>query len=131
MAVRPNVGEFLVENEVRETAPNELTLQFNPGQVIDGSTVDGNVTVTRAGHDGTFGDGNEVPVTIGFVGVGDQPEEVVVRFAENLPDDHYRITIAPGLQNVGGEAFNNGDAASFDFSTGIWALASLLWTRSL
>ena len=121
VAVRPNVGEFLVENEVRETAPNELTLQFNPGQVIDGSTVDGNVTVTRAGHDGTFGDGNEVPVTIGFVGVGDQPEEVVVRFAENLPDDHYRITIAPGLQNVGGEAFNNGDAASFDFSLDLGA----------
>lgn len=121
VAVRPNVGEFLVENEVRETAPNELTLQFNPGQVIDDATVNGNVTVTRAGHDGTFGDGNEVPVTIGFVGVGDQPEEVVVRFAENLPDDHYRITITPGLQNAGGEAFNNGNPDSFDFSLDLGA----------
>ncbi|MCR9199839.1 MAG: hypothetical protein NXI04_14485 [Planctomycetaceae bacterium] len=121
VAVRPNVGEFLVENEVRETAPNELTLQFNPGQIIDDATVNGNVTVTRAGHDGTFGDGNEVPVTIGFVGVGDQPEEVVVRFAENLPDDHYRITITPGLQNVGGEAFNNGNPDSFDFSLDLGA----------
>lgn len=121
VAVRPNVGEFLVENEIRETAPNELTLQFNPGQVLDAATIDGNVTVTRAGHDGSFGDGNEVPVTIGFVGIGDQPEEVVVRFAENLQDDHYRITVTPGLTNAGGEAFNDGNPDSFDFSLDLGA----------
>lgn len=129
VAVRPNVGEFLVENEVRDTSPNELTLQFNPGQVIDVATLEGNVQVDRAGHDGTFGDGNEVPVTIGFVGIGDQPEEVVIRFAENLPDDHYRITVTGGLQNENiagdtvnnGEAFNGGVTETFDFSLDLGA----------
>lgn len=129
VAVRPNVGEFLVENEIRDTSPNELTLQFNPGQVIDVASIDGNVMVDRAGHDGTFGDGNEVPVTVGFVGIGDNPEEVVIRFAENLPDDHYRITVTGGLQNVNiggdpvnnGDAFNNGVTDTFDFSLDLGA----------
>lgn len=129
VAVRPNVGEFLVEEEIRDTSPNELTLQFNPGQVIDSSTIDGNVLVQRAGHDGTFGDGNEVPVTVGFVGIGDRPEEVVIRFAENLPDDHYRITVTGTLQNESiaddpvnnGEFFNNGVQETFNFSLDLGA----------
>jgi hypothetical protein len=121
VAVKPNVGEFVSAGDVLDTPPTELTLQFNPGQVIDPATVNSStISLQRAGQDGTFGDGNEVPITIGFVGVGTSPEEVVVRFAENLPDDHYRITIdgsssAP-LANQGGEAFNDGVDQDFDFS---------------
>ena len=59
VAVRPNVGEFLREGDVRNIAPNELTLQFNPGQSIDPLTINtATVRVERAGHDGTFDDGN-------------------------------------------------------------------------
>ena len=34
VAVQPNVGEFLVEDEIRNVAPQQITLQFNPGQQI-------------------------------------------------------------------------------------------------
>jgi len=37
---------------------------------------------------------NDVVVEPGYVGLGDSPREVIFRFAENLPDDLYRIDIA-------------------------------------
>lgn len=126
VAVRPNVGDFLDPGEVRNVAPRELTLQFNPGQQIDDSNdrllVDSPISVTRSGRDGVFGDGNDIPVTLGYVGLGANAEEVVVRFAENLPDDYYRITIRGGgtnpLQNTAGEVFESGTSeedGAFDF----------------
>ena len=33
VAIRPNVGDILIEGETRNVAPRELTLQFNPGLV--------------------------------------------------------------------------------------------------
>ncbi len=116
VAVRPNIGEFLTSGETRNVAPKELTLQFNPGQQIDGSNNrlfnNSPIIVTRSGRDGTFADGNEVPVTLGYVGLGATSEDVVLRFAENLPDDYYRITIKGSgsnpLRNVGGETFRSG-----------------------
>ncbi|MEY3460159.1 MAG: hypothetical protein RL215_3316, partial [Planctomycetota bacterium] len=97
VAVRPNIGAFLTPGETRNIAPRELTLQFNPGQQIDASNDrlfnNSPIQVTRSGRDGTFGDGNEVAVTLGYVGLGATAEDVVIRFAENLPDDYYRITI--------------------------------------
>lgn len=57
------------------------------------------------------GAGDEV-LTPGYVGLGDSEREIVFRFAENLPDDTYRIDIlgagAQALANVAGEAFNDG-----------------------
>ncbi|MEO1982848.1 MAG: hypothetical protein ABGZ24_20245, partial [Fuerstiella sp.] len=126
VAVRPDVDEFLQPGETRNIAPNELTLQFNPGQVIDPLTINtSTIVVERAGHDGTFGDGNEEFVNIGFVGIGDVPEEVVVRFAENLVDDDYRITLdgtsgAP-ISSIVGETLNNGADTTFDFSLDLGA----------
>ncbi|MEJ7591905.1 MAG: DVUA0089 family protein [Planctomycetaceae bacterium] len=91
-AVRPNVGEFLVQNEIRTVAPQELTLQFSLGSTITPSSISSNsIQVFRSGFDGIFGNGNDVPVTIGYVGPGSSPNEVVLRFGENLIDEHYRI----------------------------------------
>ncbi len=126
VAVRPNVGEFLQDGETRKVAPNELTLQFNPGQILDPLSINtSTVQVISAGHDGTFGDGNEVPVKIGFVGIGDVPEEVVIRFAENLPDDDYEIvldgtSIAP-IRSTSGETLNAGNDTVFGFSLDLGA----------
>lgn len=112
VAVRPNVGDILLPNETRTIAPRQLTLQFNPGQVIDATTLSTGITVERGGLDKLVNGIGDVPVTIGYVGIGDHPEEVIVRFAENLPDDTYRITIkgagAGALKNTSNEAFNNG-----------------------
>ncbi len=91
-AVRPNVGDFLAQNETRAIAPQELTLQFSLGSTITPSSISSrSIEVFRSGRDGLFGNGNDVPVTIGFVGPGNAPNEVVLRFGENLQDDHYRI----------------------------------------
>ncbi|MCA9084827.1 MAG: hypothetical protein KDA81_12260, partial [Planctomycetaceae bacterium] len=79
-------------------APEQFTLTFNPGQTIDIPSAQGAITVT---------DSVGSPVNIGFIGAGASPEEVVVRFAENLPDGSYEVNISPALQNTSGEFFND------------------------
>ena len=55
----------------------------------------GNYTLVASGGDGTFGNGNDVPITI----IGVVSESVgatttaMLRFAEPLPDDLYQLTI--------------------------------------
>lgn len=129
VAVRPDAGTFLTTEDQPielDVAPRELTLQFNPGQTINPLTINtDNVQLQRAGHDGTFGDGNEEFVSLGFVGIGDVPEEVVVRFAENLVDDDYRIILvgsgATPIASVSGEILNNGADVEFPFSLDLGA----------
>lgn len=124
VAVLPNVGEFLAPDEVRNVAPQQITLQFNPGQQIDATTL-GAITITRAGGDDTFNNGNDVDVPIGFAGLGDLPEDVVLRFSENLPDDKYLINIdgasSTPLTNEAGEVYNNGTSTSFPFELDLGA----------
>lgn len=126
VAVRPNVGEFLQDGETRNVAPNELTLQFNPGQIFDPFTISTQtIQVERSGYDGTFGDGNEELVDIGYVGIGDVPEEIVIRFGENLDDDSYQIlldgTSANPIKSTSGEVLNNGEDTQFNFSLDLGA----------
>ncbi len=119
VAVRPNIGAFLVDGETRNVAPQELTLQFSLGEAIDvGSISTKSILVERAGHDGEFTT-SKVPVSVGYVGIGNSVNEVVLRFAENLPNDHYRITVkgtgADRLTSSGGTAFNDGNDDEFSF----------------
>ncbi len=55
---------------------------------------------------------SDIEITPAFVGLGDTSREVVMRFAEALPDDKYRIEIlgtgSRALLNLNGEAFNGG-----------------------
>ncbi|GIW92550.1 MAG: hypothetical protein KatS3mg110_0591 [Pirellulaceae bacterium] len=58
---------------------------------------------------------NDVVIVPGFVGLGDKPNVAIVRFAENLPDDFYRINILarPGagrqpVTDVNGNRFRDG-----------------------
>ncbi len=75
--------------------------------------------IERSGsnRDPVFGNGNDVTILPGFLGIGNRPNEVVFRFREDLPDDFYRITIigagVNALTNVGDdmeppEPFNDG-----------------------
>ncbi|MCA9049367.1 MAG: copper resistance protein CopC, partial [Planctomycetaceae bacterium] len=82
--------------ETLAVAPEQFTLTFNPGQVIDVTSAQNAITVTDVNGD---------PVNIGFIGGGANPEDVVVRFAETLTDGSYDINISGSLQNAGGEAF--------------------------
>lgn len=92
VAVIPNEGSLIEEGTELNVAPRELILRFNEGQRIDPQTL-GAIQFVRAGGDDSFNEGNEVVVPIGYIGIGDKPNEVIVRFAENLPDDKYHLII--------------------------------------
>ncbi len=114
-----NDGTLLRSGDVRTIAPTELTFRFNPGEQIDATTLATGIAIVRPGPDGVFGGPNpalvdDIIVTPGFMGIGDQPNEVVVRFASALPDDRYQITVfgksTTPVTNLAGEPFNNGDS---------------------
>lgn len=120
----PNVGGPLNPNQVRHDAPNEITLVFGDGQEILESSLTG-IRVIRA-TDGIFGNANDYnysPLPTAnptlYAGLGDQANKVVLRFAENLPQDNYRIFIpgsgATALEDKLGNNFNNGVNYSLDF----------------
>ncbi|NLX97861.1 MAG: matrixin family metalloprotease, partial [Rhodopirellula sp.] len=122
LEVVPRVGENLLDRNdtgIRYEAPRELTFVFNDEQIIDSNTLAG-IRIIRSGGDGQFeienGAANlantKADVLISssanqayFVGIGDKSNEVIVRFAETLPDDLYRITVV-GDNTVTGIADN-------------------------
>ncbi len=116
-------------------SPQQITLRFSPGVKIDPIASNlSQITVTRAGGDGTIGNGNDVNVTpangVGIVTVDDFPNQnqVVLRFAETLPDDLYRITIGGGLKTLAGgpsapaDSFRGGNAFSLNVRLDLGAL---------
>ena len=68
---------------------------------------------------------NDLVVQPGFVGLGDTPNQIVVRYSDTLPDDLYRIDVfgdgKNALRNASGAAFDDtlddGVDQGFDFST--------------
>ena len=80
-------------------APTSFLMRFSEGKVIDPSSLAG-IEVYRAGGDGIF-DSNDIKVGLGYIGIGDNSNEVIVRFAENLPDDLYQFRIIGGDTNPG------------------------------
>ncbi len=118
VGLQPDGDEFIQEGDVRDVSPTTLRFIFSGNQSIDASTLDA-IQVTRAGGDGGFGDANDVMITPGFVGLGDVSNEVLLRFAETLPDDEYRIDIIgtgdDALRNTDGEAFNGGEDQQIHF----------------
>jgi hypothetical protein len=122
--IQPNDGDLLPLKNidgypsdaigVRSIAPSSLTIRFDEKQVLDPATLAG-VRVLRSGLDGEF-DNDFVVVRPGYIGVGDVPNqnEIVVRFAETLPDDLYRVELSGiddtakgmvALRNTQGDAF--------------------------
>ena len=96
ISVAANSGEQfdLDGTNVQSVAPRELTFRFDGARPLDANTLQA-IQFVGSGGDGTFQDGNEVPIIPGFLGFADDsnPRIVVARFAETLPDDQYRITI--------------------------------------
>ncbi|EMI54063.1 peptidase domain protein [Rhodopirellula sallentina SM41] len=115
IGIQPNEGELIDNGSVRQVAPRVLTFRFDEDQQIDANTLDA-IQLVRSGRDGVFGTSDDVRIDPGLVTLGDPNEnEVVVRFADSLPDDNYRINIygyddptaSPqpivGLRNIQGE----------------------------
>ena len=97
--------------DIENTAPREITLRFDGSQVISASagSLDG-IVLTHGGPDRTLGTADDVTIEPGFSGIGDAPNEVILRFAENLPDNIYSIQVFGNgltpLRNVDGDVFD-------------------------
>ena len=119
VSVQPNGDALLQDGDLRHVAPTELTFRFSGNQTIDTATLDG-IQLTRAGSDGAFGDANEVAIQPGYAGLGETPNEVILRFSEALPDDLYQIDIfgsgGDALRNDAGEPFNDGVDQQLQFT---------------
>ncbi len=105
IGIQPNEGDLIVDGSVLNIAPRALTFRFDENQEIDPQTFAG-IRVTRAGDDGQLGSSDDIEIKAGLVTLGDTAtNEVVVRFAEPLPDDQYNVEVFgfddPGLEIVG------------------------------
>ncbi|MCA9137606.1 MAG: pre-peptidase C-terminal domain-containing protein, partial [Planctomycetales bacterium] len=131
VAIRPDARALLNDGDTLNIAPLEFNLQFRAGANLDEATIDSqSIKLVRSGGDGTFGDGNEVDVALGYVGLENPGftdpanlQRIVFRTASSashnatepsysFPDDTYQIQIygsGPNtLTNLSGEAFNGG-----------------------
>ncbi|KAA1257828.1 hypothetical protein LF1_03180 [Rubripirellula obstinata] len=114
VGIQPNEGDLIVEGSVRNEAPRALTFRFDEVQQIDDANLSG-IQLQRAGGDGLFGTADDVTIQPGLVTLGDNAQnEVVVRFADSLPDDLYRATVfGVDSPSQGIEAIRNVDGESF------------------
>ena len=92
ISIIPDDGGLLLPGDTLNVAPRELTFRFDQNQTINSSTLAG-IELVRSGGDGTFGNANDVQITPGYVGIGTEPNTVVMRFSTTLPDDLYQVTI--------------------------------------
>ncbi|MEY4179435.1 MAG: hypothetical protein RLY70_3009, partial [Planctomycetota bacterium] len=155
--IQPNGGELLplaslTDNRydledvgsiaVLTSSPRELRLAFDEGQVFAPENVRG-IQLSRAGSDKLLGTADDVVVAPsslsgfgGFAGADATPNEnvVVVRFAETLPDDLYRVEVfgvdnpaknIVALRNTAGQVFvpavAGADRQTIDFKLSLGA----------
>ena len=81
-----------------------------------GANVSGVASGTRITLDGA----NDETIVPGFVGLGDEANEVVVRFAETLPDDDYRLELL-GVSTAASAATDFGTTADGDLTNDVEA----------
>ena len=91
-------------------APQQITLRFSPGITIDSNTLE-SIKIVRSGGAAI------VPGSISVDALPDQ-NQVVMRFAETLPDDTYRITVGAGLKTTA-PAIDTATPRSFDFRVNV------------
>ena len=116
----PNAGGELIDGGTLSVAPRELLFQFNENQTLDQSTFANAIDISPVDADP---DDEGIKYT---TLPGDNANQIIVRFAEILPDDTYEITIKgagdDALMNVATEPlrFNNGSdlAIRFDLDLG-------------
>lgn len=114
VGVQPNDGELLQNGDVRNQSIRSLTLNFanvvDPNDLIDPETLLEGIVIRRGGPDRVIGTMDDVVVVgpggnfEGFIGMGDAPNEVIIRFGDALPDDVYRLEITSALTDLEGES---------------------------
>ncbi|WP_417734576.1 tandem-95 repeat protein [Rosistilla oblonga] len=111
-----------------DDAPTELTLRFASDDAIDADTLAKGIEITRSVN-GIFGDGDDITITPGYLGLDETQRVVVARFSETLPDDSYRVRVfgfddasrdiegvrtVSTSQNVGGVLFEPANVNGFE-----------------
>jgi hypothetical protein len=140
--VGPDATYQPLEHPTLQVAPRELTFRFSLDHQVDPATLSlsgipwSGIQLSRTGTNGLFydpvlnpSDRDDVVIRPGWAGIGDHPNEVIVRFAEDLPQDLYRATIvgqgsylgpdgkpvAP-LKDLAGDAFRAGQNFAWNFT---------------
>lgn len=106
-------------------APTTLKLRFDGSQrfTTNETLLNQAIHLTRAGNDGLFGSADDVRVLPAFIGPNSAPNEneILLRFAESLPDDLYRLEIFArdnvpagirALRNLNGDVFTPSNPAA-------------------
>jgi hypothetical protein len=108
-------GQLIDDGDIRHESFGELLFRFDTDDAIDPGTLDG-FQLSRPGENGMFGDADDLIVSPAFAGIGDSPNEVILRFAETLPDDAYGIHVDSSVSGTNGEAANNGNDVDIFFT---------------
>ncbi|MEX0679627.1 MAG: dockerin type I domain-containing protein [Pirellulales bacterium] len=127
LAVIPSTGIVVEQGTVLGEAPRQLLFRFD--SAIDASSLVTNNVPTaiqfKRGGNHVLGDGNDVTVTPGFIGLGENSIDVIVRFDQNLPDDLYQMTVVGAgsnpLRDTAGLPFNAGENLDRTFSLDLGA----------
>ncbi|MFN7841606.1 MAG: dockerin type I domain-containing protein [Pirellula sp.] len=108
------VGEFI----------NAINNSFEASGLVNARLVSGSLVTRMGANPTTYSpltliSGDDVPITPNFIGFGDTNREVVIRFAESLPDDAYVIDILGSgpfaVRSTAGLPFNGGVSRSVRF----------------
>ncbi|MHB0959585.1 MAG: tandem-95 repeat protein [Pirellulaceae bacterium] len=121
LAVGPELLEIRVDGraiengDVRHDAFRELLFRFDTGDVISPASLAG-FQLSRAGANGILGDVDDVIVSPGYTGIGGTPNEVILRFADSLPDDVYGIHVDGSVRGSNNVPFNGGTDLDIQFT---------------
>ncbi|MHB9077543.1 MAG: Ig-like domain-containing protein [Pirellulaceae bacterium] len=108
-------GRTIADGDVRHDAFRELVFQFDTDDAINPATLAG-FQLSRAGANGILGDVDDVIVSPGYVGIGDSPNEVILRFADAQLDDVYGIHIDGSVTDIANVPFNGGTDRDIRFT---------------
>lgn len=101
---------------VRTESPRELVFTFPGVPGIDQTTLATGIRLTAGNKDG-IGVGTDSTVTPAYLAIGNDPTQVVMRFATPLTDDDYQIQfIGATLRDTDGLPFNGGTNFPVNFS---------------
>jgi hypothetical protein len=100
---------------VRNESPRELTFTFPGVPGIDRNTLAAGIRLIPSNGDGTF-DAGDLPITPAYLDIGNDPTQVVMRFATPLKDDTYQIQfVGATLRDTTGLPFNSGSTFNVNF----------------
>ncbi|WP_154898260.1 Calx-beta domain-containing protein [Gimesia maris] len=85
VSIIPDSGDELYDGRVLNESPSELVFKFEEGKDLDPATLE----AVQLGRGPSY----SIHVEPTYVGIGDLPNEIIMRFGEALPEDVYQITI--------------------------------------